>query len=107
MTETLNTLRYAEQKYADLCEKRAAAYKLYQVEVDAFYAHRISRDQLNEVFAKATKFDDACALAYAELNQAKVLHLEYLASQEQECECTPVSTCEPCAQRARNSEIQY
>ena len=107
MTETLSALRTAEQAYANLCEKRDAAYKLYQVEVDAFYAHRISREQLTECYAKATMFDDAAALAYAELNQAKVLHLEYLASQDEDCDCNPNHTCEPCAKRAHNSEIEY
>lgn len=106
-TLTFKSVQRLEAAYADVCEKRTQAYDKYQQYVDKFYARQISRQALEEAYAMGTQYDNQAAQLYAELNQAKVIHLEFCESQEQECECTPISTCEPCAQRARNSDLEF
>ncbi len=111
-TDYLNTpsfrrIQRLEQQYGDMCEKRSNAYADYQQYVDKFYAHQISRDVLNEQYALAVRFDDQCAALYAELNAAKNYHLAYIEAVEDDCTCTPLTTCAACYTRAHNSEIEF
>ena len=106
MTETLATLRQLEQEYADACESREKAWKDYSELCDIFQVRSKSpefeaaKKLADELEAKASKIWHA-------REAAKVAHLEYLASQEQDCDCNPISTCNACAQRAHNSEIEF
>ena len=107
MTETLNTLRTAEQSYADACEASSKAWKFYSLAVDSHYAGKITRQSLEATFEDAKALDTQASVMWHALQSAKAAHLAYLASQDEDCTCTPISTCEPCAQRARNSEIEF
>ena len=107
MTETLNTLRTAEQSYADACEANSKAWKFYSVAVDLHYAGKLSRPALEEAYLNASALEEQASVMWHDREGAKVAHLEYLASQDEECTCTPISTCEPCAQRARNSDLEF
>lgn len=106
-TQTFKEVRRLENAYADACSKRTQAFADYQQYVDKFYAQQITRQALEEAYAKATQYDDQAAKLYAEMNEAKVLHLEFCESQNEDCDCTPVSTCEPCAKRARNQDLEF
>ena len=105
--ETLNTLRTAEQSYADSREASNKAWANYSDACDLHYAHKIDRASLEQSFQNASDLDTQASVMWHALEAAKSAHLTYLASQDEKCTCTPVSTCEPCAQRARNSEIQF
>ena len=109
-TPTFREVRRLETAYADVCAKRQTAYDNYQQYVDKFYARQITRQALEEAYALGTQYDNQAAQLYAELNQAKVIHLEAIAAQEElenECDCNPAYTCPACLDRAHNSEIEY
>ena len=107
MTETINTLRTAEQSYADSREASNKAWANYSDACDLFYARKIDRATLEKSFQNASDLDTQAAVMWKALDNAKAAHLAYLASQDEECTCTPISTCEPCAQRARNQDLEF
>ena len=107
MTETLNTLRTAEQAYADSREASNKAWANYSNACELHYASKIDRATLEKAYQNAAALDEQASVMWKAYDNAKAAHLTYLESQEQECDCTPISTCNACAQRAHNSEIEF
>ena len=107
MTETLNTLRTAEQAYADSREASNKAWKAYNEAVDDCERGRSNRRFVDLRYSAALALDTQASVTWKAYDNAKAAHLAYLASQDEDCTCTPVSTCEPCAQRARNSDLEF
>ena len=107
MTETLNTLRTAEQSYADSREASNKAWQTYLDALDLFYARKIDLATLEQSFQNASDLDTKASVTWKAYDNAKAAHLAYLASQDEDCTCTPISTCEPCAQRARNQDLEF
>ena len=107
MTETLNTLRAAQTELVNAELAKDAAWKVYSEIVDdcqrGFATHR----SVDLRYAAAIMLDTRVSVLWHAVENAKAAHLEYLASQDEDCTCTPISTCETCAQRARNSEIEF
>ena len=107
MTETLNTLRTAEQAYADSREEVTQAWKQYSDACDLFYRGSIDRPTLEKAYQNAAALDEQASVMWKAYDNAKAAHLTYLESQEQECDCTPISTCNACAKRARNQDLEF
>ena len=105
--ETLSALRTAEQAYAASREKVTQAWKQYSDACDLFYRGSIDRPTLEQAYQNAAALDEQASVMWHALESAKVAHLTYLESQEQECECTPISTCNACEQRARNQDLEF
>ena len=105
--ETLSALRTAEQAYAASREACSKAWANYSDACDLHYDGKIDRPTLEKAYQNAAALDEQASVMWKALDNAKAAHLEYLESQEQECDCTPISTCNACAQRAHNSEIEY
>ena len=103
--ETLSALRTAEQAYADSREEVTQAWKQYSDACDLFYRGSIDRPTLEQAYQNAAALDEQASVMWHALESAKVAHLEYLASQDEDCDCNPNHTCNACAQRARNQEI--
>lgn len=107
MTETLNTLRTAEQAYADSREDLNKAWANYSDACDLLYRGKIDRPTLEQAYEKAINLDHQTSILWHAREAAKVAHLEYLESQDEDCDCNPNHTCNVCAQRAHNSEIEF
>ena len=105
--ETLSALRTAEQAYAASREACSKAWANYSDACDLHYDGKIDRPTLEKAYQNAAALDEQASVMWHALESAKVAHLEYLASQDEDCDCNPNHTCEPCAKRAHNSEIEY
>ena len=105
--ETLSALRTAEQAYAASREACSKAWANYSDACDLHYDGKIDRPTLEKAYQNAAALDEQASVMWHALESAKVAHLTYLESQEQECDCNPNHTCNACAQRAHNSEIEY
>ena len=107
MTETMNALRTAEQAYAASREEVTQAWKQYSDACDLFYRGSIDRPTLEAAYKKASDLDNQAAILWKAKEAAKVAHLTYLESQDEDCDCNPISTCEPCTKRARNQDLEF
>ena len=90
-TPTFQEVKKLETQYGDLCEKTALAYVDYQDAVDLYYAGNISRKAMDDQYLAALTFEAQSANVHTALEAAKVAHLDWLESIEDECDCTPIT----------------